>query len=84
MRKPIVHRIACAMIIFWNGCSGVLTAPPEFAMLPPSLNAAERSSESGPEPSAGCCVSVASFALSSGFVVPYAQMIVCDVLEALW
>ena len=39
---------------------------------------------SGPEPSAGCCVSVASFALSSGFVVPYAQMIVCDVLEALW
>ena len=71
MRKPIVQSTACATIIFWNGSSGVLSAPPAVCTVFPSVGF-DRSRVSGPE--SMCMISVAPGSLSPGLFVPNAQM----------
>lgn len=81
------------MIIFWYGTSGTSTVPlVEFGSVAglarcatsDSATTCDMSIEMGPD--SRCCTSVASSALSPGFVVPNAQMIVCDValVESAW
>lgn len=78
-----MHRIACATIIFWYCSSGVSIVPlPAFGSetgSEPSLLDAGVDMSMDAAPESRCCTRVADTDASSGFVVPNAQMIDCEV-----